>query len=59
MKVLLCLLTSTFLFGQSTTTIVGPVYEQFSNPYTGSFVVQSQAKTNTGYELQVLYRQYM
>lgn len=40
------------LFGQvNPTYIVGPVFDAFGNPYTGSFTVQSQAKTDTGYAI--------
>jgi len=39
-------------FGQvQPTSIVGPIYDTFGNPYTGSFTVQSQTKTNTGYAI--------
>lgn len=34
-----------------TTSIVGPVFDAFGNPYTGSFVVRAQAKTNTGWAI--------
>jgi len=52
MKVLLALFIVTSAFAQvNTTTIVGPVYDPFGNPYSGSFTVQSQAKTNTGWAI--------
>lgn len=38
-------------FAQTPTTIVGPIYDSFGNLYTGSFTVQSQVKTNTGYAI--------
>jgi hypothetical protein len=48
--ILLSLLAALLASAQPTpTTIVGPVVDGFGNPYTGSFVVQSQAKTNTGW----------
>jgi len=52
MKALFAFLIATSAFAQvDTTTIVGPVYDPFGNPYSGSFTVQSQAKTNTGWAI--------